>query len=171
MIIKTKGFILRPYRKSDIINLQKNANHKEIYRYTLRIPYPYTLKDARNFIKRDLRFQKAKKKTVINFAIEIKKEVIGGISIEIIEGHKAEIGYWLAKKDWNKKIMTKAVKEVSNFIFKKLKLKRIYAYINMHNKRSLKVLKNNNFQREGLLRKFAFKDGKYIDTYIYAKIK
>ena len=171
MIIKTKKFTLRLYKKSDIVNLQKNVNDKEIYRYTLRIPYPYTLKDAKNFIDKNLKIQKIKKKSVINFAIDMKNEVIGGISLENIEGHKAEIGYWLARKHWNKGIMTDAVRKVSDLGFKKLKLKRIYSHVLKENKRSLKVLENNKFQREGLLRKIAMKDGKYIDAYIYSKIK
>lgn len=47
MIIKSKKFILRPYKKWDEKSLQKNINDKDIYRYTLRIPYPYTMKDAK----------------------------------------------------------------------------------------------------------------------------
>jgi len=46
-----KGFILRAFKSGDEIPLQKNINDKSIYRYTLRIPYPYTLNDAKLWIR------------------------------------------------------------------------------------------------------------------------
>jgi len=47
MIIKSKRFILRDYRKGDEKSLQKNINDLDIYRYTSRIPYPYKIKDGK----------------------------------------------------------------------------------------------------------------------------
>ena len=75
MIIKNKNFTLRPYRKGDEFSLQKNINDKSIYRYTLRIPFPYTLKDAKKWIGECINALKKKKKEKIVFAIEIDGEV------------------------------------------------------------------------------------------------
>jgi len=47
VIIRSKKFILRPLRRGDEESLMKHINNRIIARNTLRIPYPYKLKDAR----------------------------------------------------------------------------------------------------------------------------
>src|SRR3989338_4215183 len=98
MIIRTKRFILRPYRKGDEESLQKNINDKEVYKYTLRIPYPYKLKDAKWWINYNFRLEKKKNPNEINFAVVINGKVVGGIGLMNKESnHKAEIGYWIGR--------------------------------------------------------------------------
>ena len=143
----------------------------EIYRYTLRIPYPYTMKEAKKWISQCIKSKKNKNKKEIHFAIDVNGEVIGGIGYIKMEKHKAEIGYWLGKKYWNRRIMTETVKLMTNFGFNKLKLKRIYAEVFQKNKASARVLKNNGYRLEGILRKHHLKDGKLIDALVYAKVK
>ena len=171
IIIKSKKFILRPFKRGDESSLKENINSKKIYQNTLNIPYPYTLKDAKDWIAKNLKEMKKRKPNMINFAIDINGEVVGGIGLNKIEGHKAEIGYWLAEKYWGQGIMTQAVKLVTEFGFKKLKLKRIYAYVFSWNKASMKVLEKAGYKLEGILRKDVKKNNKFIDTYLFAKVK
>lgn len=171
LIIKSKKFLLRPYKRTDEKSLIRNINHKDINKYTTRIPFPYKKKDAKNWINHCINLEKKKKKNEINFAIDVYGEVIGGIGFMNIEMHKAEIGYWLAKKYWNRGIMTSAVNLVSTFGIKKLKLKRIYACLFPNNKASVRVLEKNNYKLEGILKKYHFKNGKFIDGLLYAKVK
>ena len=167
IIIKSKRFILRPLTKGDENALIRNINDRYVYKYTLRIPHPYTLRHAKQWINS----AKKKDKTKINFAIDIDGEVVGGIGLNDIEKHKSDIGYWLGRKYWNKGIMTEAIKIVTNFGFNELKLRRIYAYVNVKNKASAQVLENNGYELEGLLRKYYLKDGKLMDALLYAKVK
>ena len=97
-IIKSKNFILRPYRKGDEKSFIKHIDDKVIYRYTLSIPYPYKTKDAKKWIVHCKNLANKKIKTEINFAIDIDGEVVGGIGLSKIKKHKAEIGYWIGKK-------------------------------------------------------------------------
>ena len=169
--IKSKQFILRPYKRKDEKSLTKNINDRHIYRYTLRIPYPFTVKDAKKWIERCIRQGKKPAKKEINFTIDINGEASGGIGLRDIEKHKAEIGYWLAKKHWGKEVMTEAVRLATNFAFKNLKLKRVYAPVFIKNKASARVLEKNGYKMEGILRKHYMKDGKMIDVMLYAKVK
>lgn len=169
--INTKRFVLRSFRKGDEKSLTENINDKDIYKFTLRIPHPYTLKDGKRWIKDSIKLQKNKKKDKVNFAIDINGGVVGGIGIQNIENYKAEIGYWLGKKYWKKGIMTEALKIVTNYGFYKLKLKRIYAYVFPKNKASIYVLENNGYKCEGLLKKHALKDGKFMNGLVYAKVR
>ncbi|MBI2559124.1 GNAT family N-acetyltransferase [Candidatus Woesearchaeota archaeon] len=170
-VIKSKKFVIRPYKKGDEILLQRNINDKAVCKYTLRIPYPYTIKEAKDWISRCIKSKNGKNKKEIHFAIDVNGEVIGGMGFIKIEKHKAEIGYWLGKKYWNRGIMTEAVKLMVNFGFKKLKLVRIYAQIFSKNRRSARVLEKNGFRFEGLLRKEIYKNNKLSDAILYAKIK
>ncbi len=170
-VIRSKKFILRPFKKGDESSLLENINNEKIARNTLRIPYPYKLKDACLWINRNLKLNKKKKKTKISFAIDINGEVVGGIGLDKIENHKAEIGYWLGEKYWGREIMTSAVKILTEYAFKRLKLKRVHARVFFFNKASARVLRKAGYKLEGRLRKDVFKDNKLIDSLIFSKIQ
>ena len=165
-------FNLRKFRKGDEASLQRNVNHKEIAANTALIPYPYTMKHARQWIKHNLLEQTKRNKTSVVFVIDYKGEVIGNIGLSNInkKDNNAELGYWLGKAYWGKGIVTKAVQQVVAYGFKKLKLKRIYAKAYLSNKGSQRVLEKAGFRHEGILRKAAKKHGKYLDCHLYAKI-
>ncbi len=170
-VIKTGKFVLRPHRKGDEKSLAKNINDKTITRSTLRIPYPYTLKDAEEWIKRNLKEGRKKKPAEINFVVDINGEVAGGIGLSEIKGHQAEIGFWVARKHRNKGITTLALKKVTKFGFEKIKLKRIYACVFSFNKPSMRVLKKNGYKLEGVLKKEIKKGNKLLDNHLFAKVK
>lgn len=167
--LKNKNFTLRPFRKGDEISLARNINDKLIIRNTLAIPYPYTLKNAKDWIIKSLKEAKKKKPQIVNFVIDINGEVAGSVSFNKIKGHKAEMGYWLSIKYWNKGIMTKAVKMMTQFGFKKLGLKRIYAFVFTFNGASVKVLEKSGYKFEGILKKNTKKGKKFFDNYLFAK--
>lgn len=166
-------FKLRKFRKGDEESLQRNINDAGIARYTFDIPYPYSRNDAIAWIRKNLRFQKSRKPEKINFVIDINGEVAGSVGLSDInrKNRRAELGYWLARKYWNKGIMTKATSFATRFGFKKLKLARIYAFVFIPNKASQKVLEKNGFRLEGRLKKVIIKNGKFYDNLLYAKVK
>lgn len=171
-IIKTKKFILRPFKRGDEISLAENINDKEIAKNLYEIPSPYTLKDGKNWVRKNLIEQKKKNPKMMNFVIDINGEVAGSIGFtNIIKEHKTQMGYWLARKYWNKGIMTYVIKLATQFIFAKFKLKRIYAYTFPWNKASMKVLEKNKFKHEGISKKNFKKGNKFTDGYLFAKIK
>jgi RimJ/RimL family protein N-acetyltransferase len=171
-IIKSKRFILRPYGKGDEKDIVDYANDRAVSRYMINIPYPYKIKDAKKWIRKCIKESKRKKKRFVSFALEFDGKLIGGIGLDpIIEDHKAEIGYALGKKYWNKGLMTEALKLVTDFGFKEFRLKRITAHVITKNKASAKVLKKNGYKLEGTLRKHNLKDGRFYDAWIYAKVK
>lgn len=170
------GILLRPIRKADAETLTKNINNPKIARYTLNIPHPYKLKDAHWWIEHNLKIRKKKQPEKINWMIVKDGEVIGSVGINTltysgIYRHRAEFGYWLAEQYWGQGIMPAAVKKVITFGFKELGLRRIEAHVFKANKQSARVLEKNGFKQEGFLKKYSFKNGKYIDEYLYAKVK
>ncbi len=170
-VFKTKDFIIRPYKLSDAKSLAKNINDKAIAKNMSRVPYPYTIKHARQFIERALKEYRKKNKRFINFTIIINGEVKGGIGFNNIQGHKTTFGYWLAKDLRGRGIMTRIAKIITNYGFKNLKFKRISANVFSWNIASKRVLEKCGFKYEGTLKKDAKKGNKYFDTYLYAKVK
>lgn len=169
--IITKDFILRPFRKDDEFSLAKNINDKEVIQNTIINIYPYKLKDAKDWVKKNLEEDKKRKPKMINFVIDIDGEVAGSVGFVKVEEYKAEIGYWLAKKYWNKGTMTRAVKLTTKFGFEKLRFRRIYAYTFSFNKRSARVLEKSDYKFEGILKKNTKKGKKFIDDYLFARVR
>lgn len=167
-----KRIILRPLGKSDAQDLQKNANSREVTRYT-QVPYPYRLKDAWEFIEKC--GQNLRKNSDYEFGIELKKtgKIIGMTSLMKIDkqSKNAELGYWLGKKYWKQGIATEAAKLILKFGFKKLKLERIYARVFHPNRVSAKFLKKMGFTYEGRLRKHVRNKGKWFDALYFGLLK
>ena len=81
------------------------------------------------------------------------------------------IGYSVDQKQIGKGIASEAVRLVKQFGFNDVQLNRIEAYVSPRNFGSIKVLENNKFVREGLLRKLLFINGKWEDHYMYSALR
>jgi len=170
--IKTKHFTLRSFKMSDAESVAENVNNKTTYRNTLAIPYPYALKNAKQWLREIINNRRRKIPKSVVFAIEIKEQAVGSISInKIKQEHKAEIGYWLGEKYQGKGIMTQAIKEITKYGFKELKLRRVYAQVFSFNEGSKRVLEKNGYKFEGTLKKGVKKNGKFFNCCIFAKTK
>lgn len=115
------------------------------------------------------------KKESILWAIATKSDdrVIGVCNLFNWNFHssRAEIGYHLARKYWNKGIMTVALKAITRYAFETLDFNRIEAFVMAGNFASARVLEKVGFQKEGTLREYIFTKGEYHDYWIYALLK
>jgi RimJ/RimL family protein N-acetyltransferase len=111
----------------------------------------------------------------VDFAIVIAHKVCGSVSFINIDGHKAQVSYWLTPALWGEGIAPEALSHLLAFGFDELGLVRIYAYVYTENKKSARVLEKAGFQFEGVHRKEWRKviDGeyKYFDSNYYAIVK
>ena len=131
-------------------------------------PYPYSLQDAESFISRVI---EANPITV--FAIATQSEAIGSIGLMVgkdVHRYTAEMGCWLTEPFWGKGIMTQAVKSMTSYAIRSLKLHRIFAEPYSTNPASLRVLEKAGFTCEGVLRSNVFKDGKVLDQFLYSYV-
>jgi RimJ/RimL family protein N-acetyltransferase len=175
--IKTKRLILRSAKINDAADIAENANNLDVTQYTARVPFPYTLKNAKYFIKLCNKEALQKPYNSLNFFIELQssKKVIGCIGFVRIDQFtgKADIGYWLGKDYWRQGIGFEAVNALIKFAFKKLKLQRLEAAICIENRASQSLVKKAGFKKEGLHRRAArsLATGKLHDISIYALLK
>lgn len=171
MEIEFANYKLRPFRRGDEPSIAENINHRKIERYTLRIPYPYSLEGARGWVAYNLRLAKRKARTELNFAIDLDGSVIGGIGLFSMDGHSAEIGYWLGVKYWGRGIASGAVKALTDHALRELKLRRVYAKVFAVNKASARVLQKAGYKYEGRLIKEHLKHGRAIDALLFARTR
>ena len=163
-------YIIRDWQIEDAPSIAKYANNRKIW-MNLRdaFPYPYSLRDAESFISRVI---EANPITV--FAIANPSKAIGSIGLmpgKDVHRHTAELGYWLAEPFWGQGIMTQAVKSLTAYAIRDLKLHRIFAEPYTTNPASARVLEKAGFICEGILRSNVFKDGKVLDQFIYCCIR
>jgi RimJ/RimL family protein N-acetyltransferase len=165
---------LSEFQSSDEAVCVTHLQAKEIYDHTLRIPYPYTGADFQAWLAIVEETTKQHGRPV-HWAIRQNDEfLIGGCgfdALEIGKSHRAEIGYWLAKPYWGQGIMTAVVRRLCEFAFTEFDLVKITAHVFADNAASAKVLEKCGFQQEGYLRKHYLKDGKFLDSRLFAIVK
>lgn len=166
--------VLSEFQEKDKPNMVRYLNDPVIYRNTLTIPSPYAEPDADKWLE-IVRANREKYGRLTNWAIRHREAgLIGGIGAMVktgLDGHRDEIGYWLAEPFRGRGIMTEVVGKFTEHLFETRPLVRIEAHVYDYNPASARVLEKAGFQREGFCRKFALKDGKYIDAILMAKIK
>ena len=165
-------FILRPWREEDAHTVARFADNPRIAANLRDIfPYPYSLEDAREFIGSCI---EKEGRGQLTRTIEINGEAAGSIGIFLgidIYRRSAELGYWLGRPFWRQGIMTASVEEMCALGFAVWDIVRIYAEPYAKNAGSRGVLEKVGFTLEGVKRRSVFKNGEFLDSCIYAKLR
>ena len=163
---------IRKWKLTDAKDIAIALSNKKI-QDNLRdgLPYPYSEQDGIDFISSML---SANEDETFAFAITLDDKAIGSIGVfrqQNIHRQTAEMGYYIAEEYWGKGIMTDAVKQICEYVFKNSDILRIYAEPFAYNAGSCRVLEKAGFQYEGTLRNNAVKNGKVIDMKIYSLLR
>lgn len=165
-------FRLRKWREDDAEGLVPLANNRKIAARLRNVfPYPYTEKDAADYIRFCL---ESGEETQICRAIEVEGKAVGSIAVtrgsDVYE-KRAELGYWLGEPFWGQGIMTEAVQETCRLAFETWEIERIFAEPHADNLRSRRVLEKAGFLLEGIMRRGVCKWGEFFDYCMYALLK
>lgn len=166
--LQTERLLLRPYTRADAPTLVPLIGAREVAATTLRIPHPYSLSDAEDFITR---MESGDEK---RFAIVLRASatLIGGVGLRVATAHNhAELGYWLGVPYWGKGYATEAARAMVRYGFEQLGLHRIQASHFSNNPASGKVLRKIGMTHEGCKREHILKWGEYLDLELYGMIK
>ena len=159
--------VVRSWRMSDCDALVRYGDNYKIW-LNLRdaFPHPYTLQDAREFIK-SLRARSAE----TAFAIAVNGEAIGGVGFVLrhdVERVSAEIGYWLAEPFWGRGMATEVLTAITDYAIATHQLTRVYAVPFASNTASCRVLEKAGYTLEARLRRSAIKNGVITDQMQYS---
>jgi RimJ/RimL family protein N-acetyltransferase len=151
---------------------QNYANDRLVTRYLHWQPHE-NLAETKAFIQRCTNVWRAG--TAFPWVMCLKKtgEVIGMIELRI-DGHRADMGYVLARDYWEKGLATEAAKLILDWAIAQPPVYRVWAVCDIDNHPSARVLEKIGMQREGVLRRWLFHpnlDKEPRDCYSYALIK
>ena len=168
MHLKLESSVIRSWSPGDAVALQRYANNRNIW-INLRdvFPHPYTMEDAAAFLK-----YVAQENPETTFAIATASEAIGCVGLRLgvdVHCNSAEVGYWLREPFWGRGIMSEVVAAFTRYAFEAFDLQRIYAEPFENNRGSIRVLEKAGFVCEARMRANIFKDGKVLDSFLYAR--
>lgn len=165
--MQINNILLRQWIEADQYSLEKYVGNPQITRFMsdgfAQIATP---EGARKFIA----FANSDPDKIYR-AIEINGEAVGGIGISVqsdIYRKNAELGYWLAEPFWERGIISQAISMIVSQAFEQLDILRIFARPFHSNLASHRVLEKSGFMLEAVLKQAVYKNGEYLDEYIYA---
>ena len=168
--IVTRRLVLRDFTMDDAPAVHVYGSDPEVVRY---MPWgPNTWTDTQDFLRRTLDNQKADPRGAFGLAVTLAStgELIGASGIRITSPmlREAIMGYSYRRDVWNRGYATEAAKALVAFGFEKLGMHRIFAYCDVANLASVRVLEKVGMEREGLLRQHMPIRGQWRDSYLYA---
>jgi len=161
---------LRTLTTDDVNRMVTIANDKRIAD-TLRdiFPHPYRRSDAEGYISFVM-----SQNPIMNFGICYNDKLVGvcgGNALDDVHKFTAEVGYWLGLDYWGKGIASVAVTQLIEHYFTHTPFIRLQANVFSNNLASERVLIKNGLVKEGIMRKYVYKNGEYLDTPLYALLK
>ena len=145
-VLETERLVLRAPRLEDAKAIATLANDRRIAENTRRVPHPYTLADAEDFIALTA-------KPGGEMALMITQHdgtLIGGCGLTMLDGPAPELGYWLGVPYWGKGYATEAVRALIDYAFTELDHQALQAGARVTNPASRRILEKCGFQWTGV---------------------
>ncbi len=143
-VLETGRLTLRAPRHDDAKAIAVLANDRRIAENTARIPHPYGVADAEQFIA-----SVNKREGEACFLITFGNALVGACGIDPRED-APEIGYWLGARYWGRGFATEAVRAVIDHAFGELQHDALQAGARVSNPASRRVLEKCAFQWTGV---------------------
>jgi RimJ/RimL family protein N-acetyltransferase len=143
-VLETERLVLRAPRLGDAKTVTALANDRQIAENTARIPHPYRLADAKDWIG-GANKNSDEQHYVITLA---SGTLIGACGLETREG--PSIGYWLGQPYWGKGYATEALHALIDHAFGDLDHEALQASARVTNPASRRVLEKCGFQWTGV---------------------
>jgi RimJ/RimL family protein N-acetyltransferase len=143
-VLETERLVLRAPCLEDVKAIAVLANDRRIAANTTRIPHPYGVGDAEQFIA-----SVNKRDGEACFVILLSDALIGACGIDPREDG-LELGYWLGVRYWGHGYATEAVRAVIDYAFGDLEQETLQAGARVTNPASRRVLEKCAFQWTGV---------------------
>jgi RimJ/RimL family protein N-acetyltransferase len=142
MFIRTERLFLRPAWPEDCHDLHAAISHDSVVRNLSRVPWPYGLDDAREFVARPQ--DRRHPHFLVTLPGARGSRVVGGIGLTAEEGG-AHLGYWLTPEVWGRGYASEAVRAVLR-LARTLGHREISARHRLDNPASGRVLEKAGFR-------------------------
>lgn len=169
-IIKTERLLLRQFDDNDLQFVFRGLSHPEVIKY-----YGVSFSSI-NDTEEQMKWYRNLEDTGtgIWWAISsLEGNIFYGATgfNNLQEEHKkAELGFWLLPDYWGKGFIREAVPHILNYAFTHLDLHRIEAFVEAGNSNSAKALQKLGFEKEGRMRDYEVKNGKFISVDMFGRL-
>jgi len=144
-VLATERLVLRAPRREDVKAVAALAGDRRIAENTQRLPHPYRLQDAEDWI-----LAANTRPGERTFLIERGGDVIGACGFDLRGGFEPEIGYWLGVPFWGRGYATEAVRAMIDHAFEAHPCTALQAGSRVSNPASRRVLEKCGFQWTGV---------------------
>ena len=145
-ILETERLILRPPQAEDAEGLATLINDRRIAENTARVPHPYTLADAEDFIA-----DAAGSTERNSFLITLTDgTLVGGCGIGAADSTMSDLGYWIGVPFWGQGYATEAARALVDHAFADMGYASLRACARVSNPASRRVLEKCGFQWTGV---------------------
>jgi [ribosomal protein S5]-alanine N-acetyltransferase len=151
--LETPRLFLRQPTPDDAASIYAGyARDPEVTRYVIWQPHP-DLDTTRAFVQGCVEAWGQGTRFPWVITTRSPEQLIGMIELRIA-GHRADLGYVLARPHWGRGLATEAVRAVVGWALDQPEIHRVWAVCDVENVASARVLEKAGMQREGILRRW-----------------
>lgn len=169
MFARTSRLTLRPGWPEDAPALTAAIAHESVASKSARLPWPYTLGDAQDWLSRPAQ---ADQHPLLIFAHDRGPEpvLVGGTGLhanEVGTGAELEIGYWLTPSAWGRGYATEAGHATVQMARHALGRRWLSAYHHADNPASGRVLRKLGFRETGRASRYSLARRAEVESVTY----
>ena len=158
--LETARLLLKHLGDRDKYRLVELLSVYEVAQNLTRVPHPYTLSDAEDWLARV-------KENPFNLSIFLNDKLIGGVSLRDRQDSSYELGYWVGADYWGQGFATEAVGGLLNFAYLQIRPLMVVANVYKENVVSSKVLRKLGFTATGEGEVFSLPRQVWVPTFTY----
>jgi RimJ/RimL family protein N-acetyltransferase len=171
--IRTKRLLLRPPSEADAPAIfERYGQDAEVARYMSWKPHQ-SIDDTLAFLRRIIADNMAGRSRGYLIFARDSNDLLGSIG-GLIEGHRVQFGYLLARDAWGKGFATEAATQFVSAMLAVPAISRVQAYCDLENQESARVLEKAGLELEGTLRRYLTLPNlgsQPRDVFVYAKVR
>ncbi|MCX7302814.1 MAG: GNAT family N-acetyltransferase [Hyphomicrobiales bacterium] len=147
--IVTPRLVMRAPRESDIAELVRLADNRQVAQMLARMPHPYGETEARAFIA-----MSALRKPGVTYALTLADPISGtggfvGCAGLNVRDRGLELGYWIGQPYWRRGFATEAAHALVDLAFRATRISVLHASARVINPASRRVIQKCGFQYAG----------------------
>jgi ribosomal-protein-alanine N-acetyltransferase len=171
-LLDTPRLRLRIPSLEDADGIAAYAGDPEVTRY-MSWPRHRSIRDADAFLRHALTAVERGEELHWVVTPRPSEQVLGMVGFRL-QGHRAELGYVLARPYWGQGFATEAARAVVEWAIARPQIYRVWAVCDLDNHASVRVLEKIGMAREGRLRRWAISpnlSAEPRDCWCYARVK
>ena len=159
--LHTDNLVIKKPSEKHLKSLIKELNNWNISKWLIEVPYPYSIDDAKYWVKKT-------KQDQYSLNIYLKNKLIGGVSLSNQrENSKWELGYWIGEEYWGNGYAIEACENLISYFFSNTNNSIIYASHMKDNIKSKKIIIKLGFKLVSSGKKFSISRNGMVEDLNY----